>query len=60
MKKYKLKNNFKGIKRGTQFFLIAESEFIGIKEFVLRSKDLSIRLSITENELHKNFSLVFE
>ncbi len=60
MKKYKLKNNFKGIKRGTQFFLIAESEFIGIKEFVLRSKDLSIRLSITENELHKNFSLVYE
>lgn len=60
MKKYKLKNNFKGIKSGTQFFLIAESEFIGIKEFVLRSKDLSIRLSITENELHKNFSPVYE
>ncbi|MFS0634907.1 hypothetical protein AB1K84_03305 [Mesobacillus foraminis] len=40
--------------------MIAESEFIGIKEFVLRSKDLSIRLSITEEQLHKNFSQVYE
>jgi len=58
MKKYKLKNDFKGLKKGTQFYLIVESEFIGIKDFVLRTKDLSIRISINESELHKNFTLL--
>ncbi|PWW26963.1 hypothetical protein DFO73_109129 [Cytobacillus oceanisediminis] len=58
MKRYRLKNNFKGLKKGTQFYLIAESEFIGIKDFVLRTKDLSIRISINEKELHKNFTLL--
>ncbi|MBT2689401.1 hypothetical protein J7I93_14505 [Bacillus sp. ISL-47] len=56
MKRYKLKNNFKGLKKGTQFYLIAESEFIGIKDFVLRTKDLSIRITINEKELYKNFT----
>ena len=58
MKIYKLKNNFKGIKKGTQFYLIAESEFIGVKDFVLRTKDLSIRISINERELHNHFTLL--
>lgn len=58
MKIYKLKNNFKGIKKGTQFYLIAESEFIGVKDFILRTKDLAIRISINENELHNNFILL--
>lgn len=58
MKVYKLKNNFKGIKKGTQFYLIAESEFIGVKDFVLRTKDLAIRISINERELHNNFILL--
>lgn len=58
MKKYKLKNNFKGLKKGTQFYLVAESEFIGIKEFVLRTADLSIRIAINESELQKNFALL--
>lgn len=58
MKIYKLRNNFKGIKKGTQFYLIAESEFIGVKDFVLRTKDLSLRISINERELHKNFTLL--
>ncbi len=58
MKRYKLKNHFKGLKKGTQFYLIAESEFIGIKDFVLRTKDLSIRISINERELRKNFTLL--
>lgn len=58
MKRYKLKNDFKGLKKGTQFHLIAESEFIGIKDFVLRTIDLSIRISISERELHKNFILL--
>lgn len=58
MKIYKLKNDFKGLKKGTQFYLIAESEFIGVRDFVLRTKDLSIRISINERELHNNFILL--
>ena len=58
MKVYKLKNNFRGIKKGKQFYLIAESEFIGVKEFVLRTEDLENRISINETELHNNFTLV--
>ncbi|MGG0719805.1 hypothetical protein ABE096_19765 [Robertmurraya massiliosenegalensis] len=55
MKKYKLKNKFKGFKKGTLFYMIVESEFIGVKEFVLRTEDLSERISISEEELEKNF-----
>ena len=55
MKRYKLKNEFKGLKRGTQFYVIVESEFIGVKEYVLRTLDLSVRVSISEDELFKNF-----
>ncbi|WP_367659291.1 hypothetical protein [Cytobacillus gottheilii] len=58
MKKYKLKNNFQGLKKGTYFYLIAESEFIGIKEYVLRPIDLSTRIAISEKELEKNFVLL--
>lgn len=58
MKKYKLKNHFKGLKKGTHFYLIAESEFIGIKEYVLRTKDLSYRISINESELKRNFTFI--
>jgi len=58
MKIYKLRNNFKGFKKGTQFYLIAESEFIGVKDFVLRTKDLAIRISISERELQNNFTLL--
>jgi hypothetical protein len=60
MKRYKLKKNFNGIKKGTQFYLIAESEFIGVKEFVLRSEDLSVRLSINDSELRRYFYLLKE
>ncbi|GLB59629.1 hypothetical protein [Cytobacillus sp. NCCP-133] len=56
MKRYRLKNHFKGLKKGTQFYLIAESEFIGIKDYVLRTKDLSVRISISERELNQNFA----
>jgi hypothetical protein len=58
MKRYMLKKDFNGLKRGTQFYLIVESEFIGVKDFVLRTKDLSIRISINEEELRKNFILL--
>jgi hypothetical protein len=58
MKEYRLKKNFKDLKKGTEFYLIAESEFIGVKDFVLRTKDLATRISINERELHKNFILL--
>ncbi|MBU7592549.1 hypothetical protein [Metabacillus halosaccharovorans] len=58
MKIYKLKKNFKCFKKGTEFYLIAESEFIGVKEFVLRTEDLAIRISVNESELLQNFILV--
>jgi hypothetical protein len=55
MKLYTLKKQFNGYQKGTQFYLIAESEFIGVKEFVLRTKDFSNRISINESELLNNF-----
>jgi hypothetical protein len=58
MKRYMLKNEFKGLKKGTQFYLIAESEFIGVKEYVLRTRDLRIRIAINDSEFRKNFILL--
>lgn len=58
MKRYMLKSNFRGLKKGTQFYLIADSEFIGVKEYVLRTIDLKVRLSINEKELRRNFILL--
>ncbi|MFK9092587.1 hypothetical protein [Bacillus salipaludis] len=60
MKVYKLKRQFNGYKKGTQFYLISESEFIGIKEFVLRTKDLTTRILINEGELLNNFTFIKE
>jgi hypothetical protein len=60
MKLYKLKKRFNGFKKGTQFYLISESEFIGVKEFVLRTNDLTNRISINESELLKNFTFIKE
>lgn len=60
MKLYALKRQFNGYKKGTQFYLIAESEFIGVKEYVLRTKDLTNRISINESELLKNFTFIKE
>jgi len=60
MKLYTLKRPFNGYKKGTPFYLIAESEFIGVKEFVLRTQDLTNRISINESELLKNFTFIKE
>jgi hypothetical protein len=60
MKLYTLKKQFNGFKKGTEFYVVAESEFIGVKEFVLRTKDLTNRISITERELLKNFTFIKE
>ncbi|WP_409271733.1 hypothetical protein V1499_19250 [Neobacillus sp. SCS-31] len=58
MKLFTLRTNFHGYKKGTEFYLIAESEFIGVKEFVLRTSDLTGRVSISETEFNKNFIFI--
>ncbi|AST91317.1 MULTISPECIES: hypothetical protein [Sutcliffiella] len=58
MKVYKLKSQFKGYKKGTQFYLISESEFIGVKEFVLRTKDLTSSISLSEREFLQYFVFI--
>ncbi|MCM3125272.1 hypothetical protein QNH36_02345 [Mesobacillus sp. AQ2] len=58
MKRYMLKKNFRGLKKGTQFYLIADSEFIGVKEYVLRTKDLTTRIAVNEREFRGNFILL--
>lgn len=60
MKLYALKKEFNGYKKGTHYYLIAQSEFIGVKEFVLRTADLTNRISVNESELHKNFIFIKE
>ncbi len=60
MKVYKLKSQFNGYKKGTEFYLISESEFIGVKEFVLRTKELTNTIIINESELLKNFTCIRE
>ncbi|MFS0821917.1 hypothetical protein [Bacillus sp. 1P02SD] len=58
MELFILKKQFRGYEKGTQFYLIAESEFIGVKEFVMRTKDLTKSISLTESELRHYFSLI--
>ena len=60
MKIYTLKKQFHAYQKGTLFYLIAQSEFIGVKEFVMRTKDLENRISINESELQKNFKFIKE
>ena len=58
MKLYRLKRQFNGYEKGTEFYLIAESEFIGVKEYVLRTTDLRNTIIINESDLIKNFTLM--
>ncbi|MBW3112372.1 MULTISPECIES: hypothetical protein [Bacillaceae] len=55
MKKYQLKRDFKGVKKGTGFYLVVESEYIGIKEYVVRTQDFTRRMIISEREMEKYF-----
>ena len=57
MKLLKLKRPLQGYEKGTEFYLIAESEFIGVKEYVLRTTDLRNTIIINESDLIKNFTL---
>lgn len=60
MKLYALKRPFKGYEKGTRFYLVAYSEFIGVKEFVLRTENLSERIAIGERELEQHFTFIKE
>ena len=51
----KIQPTNKSFVKGTKFYVVAESEFIGVKEFVLRTQDLKRRLIIDEDELNKHF-----
>ena len=58
MKVYKLKRPFRQFRKGTEFYLIAQSEFIGVKEFTFRTKDLNHTLIVNERELLRYFAYV--
>ena len=58
MKVYKLKRPFRQFRKGTEFYLIAQSEFIGVKEFTLRTKDLNYTLIVNEREFLRYFAYV--
>ena len=55
MKRYQLKSDFRGIQKGSHFYLVVESEYIGIKEYILRTTDFSTRLIISEREMENYF-----
>ncbi|MBM7693801.1 hypothetical protein JOC77_003245 [Peribacillus deserti] len=58
MKIYRLIKNYKDLyKKGTVFFLISESEFIGVKEFTLQCADLKGKLYLSKQELNSYFVL---
>lgn len=56
MKWYRLIKNYQNIyKKGTEFFILSESEFIGVKEFVLQTKELEGKIILSEKELKNYF-----
>ncbi|MFJ7976616.1 hypothetical protein JNUCC23_09365 [Peribacillus sp. JNUCC 23] len=56
MKLFKLIENYRNMyKKGTKFFVISESEFIGVKSYVLQSEDMSGKIVVSEEELRKKF-----
>jgi hypothetical protein len=59
MKWYKLMKDYKDIyKKGTKFFVLSESEFIGVKEFVLQTKRLDGKIIVSEKELKDHFKSI--
>jgi hypothetical protein len=60
MKRYKLIKDYKDrYKKGTIFFVISESEFIGVKEFVLQTKNLDGKIILSEKELKDYFRQLY-
>lgn len=61
MKRLRLKADYPPLyKKGVNFFIIAESEFIGIKSYVLQTVDMKGKLFISEEELAKKFAEVYK
>lgn len=59
MKWYKLMKDYKDIyKKGTKFFVLSESEFIGVKEFVLQTKRLDGKIIVSEKDLKDHFKSI--
>jgi hypothetical protein len=60
MKRFKLIKKFRGKhKKGTIFYVISESEFIGVKEFVLQTGNLDGKLILSEKELKDHFRQLY-
>lgn len=60
MKRYRLIKNYRDkYKKGTTFFVISESEFIGVKEFVLQTKNLDGKIILSEKELKDHFRQIY-
>ena len=56
MEMYKLTENYSSsYKKGTRFFLISHSEFIGVKSYVLMGEKTGGKLVVTEDELRRGF-----
>ncbi|ASV65849.1 hypothetical protein MKX67_10680 [Cytobacillus sp. FSL W7-1323] len=58
MKRVRLLKDYQNFQKGTPFLVITESEFIGVKEYVLRTYDLHHRLLITDKEYATLFSQI--
>jgi hypothetical protein len=59
MKWYKLMKDYKDIYiKGTKFFVLSESEFIGVKEYVLQTKKLEGKIIVSEKELNDYFKSI--
>lgn len=52
---FKLIEEDPAYKKGTKFFLISHSEFIGVKSFVLLAEDMKGKVEVTEEELRNKF-----
>jgi hypothetical protein len=60
LKRYKLIKNYRDrYKKGTIFYLISQSEFIGVKEFVLQTIDLDGKIILSEKDLNEYFRQIF-
>lgn len=56
MKMYKLTEDFSSVyKKGAKFFVISDSEFIGVKSYVLLSEDLRGKIEVTDDALKNKF-----
>lgn len=56
MKMYKLVSDYSNkYKKGTLFFVISESKYIGVVTFVLQSENMEGKIVVSEEELKNKF-----